>query len=73
MINHTQLTKAEQEHFQHTIQQVNEWSKANIPIDYYYASKATCWAKALSAGVINKDMFDYAAQRFGNLWTYVGD
>lgn len=73
MISKKQLTAAEQEQWEHTKNTVDEWARANVPTQYNYSSRATYWRSALSAGVINRDMYDFARERFGNLWDYTGD
>ncbi len=73
MISKNQLILAEQEHWKHTSNTVDEWAKNNVPNEYSYSSRATYWGSALRAGIINKDMYDYARTRYGNLWDYVGD
>lgn len=73
MINKRQLTAAEQEHWEHTKNIVNDWARTNVPSQYNYNSRATYWGSALRAGIINQDMYDFARERFGDLWDYTGD
>ena len=73
MISKNQLILAEQEHWDHTRNTVDEWAKSNVPDQYAYNSRSAYWGSALLAGIINNDMYDYARTRYGNLWDYVGD
>lgn len=73
MINKTQLTAAEQEHWELTKNMVDIWARENVPNQYNYSSRATYWRSALSAGIINRDIYELARERFGNLWDYTGD
>jgi len=73
MISKNQPTAAEQAHWEHTKRIVDDWARANVPSQYNYSSRATYWGSALRAGVINKDMYDFARDCFGNLWDYTGD
>lgn len=73
MINKKQLTAAEQEHWNYIKQTVEYWARVNVPEQYNYNSRATYWRSALSAQVIDQSMYDYARDRFGNLWDYTGD
>lgn len=73
MISKKQLIAAEQEHWEHTKKIVNDWARVNVPSQYNYSSRATYWGSALRAGIISRDMYDYARNCFGNLWDYTGD
>ena len=73
MISKKQLTAAEQEHWENTKNIVNKWARANVPSQYNYSSRATYWGSALSAGIISRDMYDFARDRFGDLWDYTRD
>ena len=54
MINKTQLTAAEKEHWEHTKNLVNDWARANVPEQYNYSSRATYWGSAMRAGITKR-------------------
>ena len=52
---------------------VNQWARENVPEQYNYNSRATYWGSALTAGLITEEVYDYASDKYGRLWDYVGD
>jgi len=73
MISKKQLIEAEKEHWQSIISDVMAWAKANVPDIYNYSSRASYWQAALSAGIIDRDLYDYARKYYRDLWDYTGD
>ena len=61
------------QHWEHTKNIVNEWARVNVPSQYNYSSRATYWGSAMRAGIISRDMYNFARDRFGDLWDYTGD
>jgi hypothetical protein len=70
----TQKLSLEQKtYFQETKDLVDTWAQTNEPVAYFYNSRATYWGLALQAGIITNVMYDFAAEQYGSLWSYVGD
>jgi hypothetical protein len=55
------------------IDRVDEWAKDNAKDDYWYGSRQSYWAAALSNKVITIGDYENAKDYYGRLWTYRGD
>lgn len=52
---------------------VNMWAKQNAAEDYTYGSRQSYWLGALNNHVITEHEFNYARNKYGDLWSYRGD
>lgn len=52
---------------------VEHWARTNAQEDWRYGSPQSYWRGALSAGIITREQYEYAAAHYGNMWNYRGD
>lgn len=52
---------------------VHAWAPQHASEDYWYGSRQSYWAAALSNKIVTRDEYDFAAAYYANLWTYRGD
>ena len=55
------------------VNMVNDWARNHAQDDYFYGSRQSYWAAALTNKIITREEYDRGAQHYGNLWTYRGD
>ena len=72
------ITQEQREFFQTIdvtmiINLVDNWSKENVPNEYYYNSRAAYWGSALRSQIITQDEYNLGRSHYRNLWDYVGD